>query len=42
MKTIVCILAAVGLFMSFLDVADGLHRDHLKREERDRKKRKYK
>ena len=42
MKIIVCILAAVMLFCSFLDVTDGLHRENLKREERDRKKRKYK
>ena len=42
MNIIVCLIAAVMLFFSFCDVMDSAHRDRLKREERERKKRKYK
>ena len=42
MSIIVCLIAVAVLLSSALEVLDNAHRDALKREERDRKKRKYK
>ena len=42
MSIIVCVIAVAILLSSALDVLDDAHRQRLKREERDRKKRKYK